>query len=89
MWEAMLDHAHASGSLGFKAATSVCGGYTLLRQGELADAEASLRDGIEELTLGGSTNGRTEIAAWLAAVRARAREPRGRAARAGGGERAR
>ena len=68
VWAAMVDQAHASGSLDYKAATSVCGGYGLLRQGELADAEAALRDGIEELNLGGSTNGRTEIAAWLAAV---------------------
>ena len=50
-WAALLAHAHASGSMGFKAATSVCRGYTLLRRGELDDAEASLRDGIEELTL--------------------------------------
>ena len=68
VWAAMIDQAHASGSLDYKAATSVCGGYGLLRRGELADAEAALRDGIEELNLGGSTNGRTEIAAWLAAV---------------------
>ena len=68
VWAAMIDQAHASGSLDFKSATSVCGGYTLLRHGELADAEASLRDGIEELILGGTTNGRTEIAAWLAAI---------------------
>ena len=69
MWAALLAHAHASGSMGFKSATSVCRGYTLLRHGELADAEASLRDGIEELTLGEArANGRVEIAAWLAAV---------------------
>jgi DNA-binding CsgD family transcriptional regulator len=68
MWEALLAHAHASGSLGFKSASSICRGYTLLRYGDLADAEASLRDGVEELTLGGGANGRAEIAAWLAAV---------------------
>ena len=68
VWAAMIDQAHSSGSLDFKSAVSVCGGYTFLRRGELADAEASLRDGIEELILGGTTNGRTEIAAWLAAI---------------------
>jgi DNA-binding CsgD family transcriptional regulator len=67
-WEALLAQAHASGSLGFKSAVSLCRGSTLLRYGELADAEASLRDGIEELTLAGATNGRVEVAAWLAAV---------------------
>ncbi|MDA0160817.1 AAA family ATPase [Solirubrobacter ginsenosidimutans] len=68
VWDALLTQAHVSGSLGFKSAASICRGYTLLRSGELAEAEASLRDGIEELTLGGATNGRVEIAAWLAAV---------------------
>lgn len=68
IWDVLLAQAHASGSLGFKSAASICRGYTLLRYGELADAEASLRDGIEELTLAAAANGRVEIAAWLSAV---------------------
>jgi ATP/maltotriose-dependent transcriptional regulator MalT len=68
VWDALLDQAHASGSLAFKSAASICRGYTLVRYGELDEAEASLRDGVEELTLGAGTNGRAEIAAWLAAV---------------------
>ena len=89
VWAAMIDQAHASGSLDYKAATSVCGGYGLLRQGELADAEASLRDGIEELNprrLDQRPHGDRGLAGRGGA---RAREPRRRAARAGGGERAR
>ncbi len=68
-WAALVEHAHARGSIGSKAATSVFRGYTLYRHGELADAEASLRDALEALTLwnlGGE--GRVEVAAWLAAV---------------------
>ena len=89
MWAALIDQAHASGSLGFKAATSVCGGYALLRHGELADAEASLRDGIEELILGGCDQRPRGDRGLAGRGRARARGPRRRAARAGGGERAR
>ncbi|MDA0160868.1 AAA family ATPase [Solirubrobacter ginsenosidimutans] len=68
-WAALLAGAHARGSLSAKAATSVFRGYTLYRHGELAEAEASLRDAVEELTLGNlGGEGRTETAAWLAGV---------------------
>src|SRR4051812_23245704 len=68
-WDSLLDYAHERGSIGSKAATSVFRGYTLYRHGELADAEASLRDALEELTLWGlGREGRLETAAWLAGV---------------------
>ena len=67
--DALLAHAHASGWMGFKAAVSVFRGYLLFRHGELADAEASLRDAAEAFTLWNlGDEGRTETAAWLAGV---------------------
>ncbi len=69
-WDALHAHAHAYGSMAFKAAASIYGGYTLYRHGELADAETSLRDGVEAhmlSRLGGE--GLAETGAWLAAVR--------------------
>jgi DNA-binding CsgD family transcriptional regulator len=55
--------------MGFKAAVSVFRGYHLYRQGALADAETSLRDAAEAFTLWNlGDEGRTETAAWLAAV---------------------
>ncbi|MDA0180361.1 AAA family ATPase [Solirubrobacter phytolaccae] len=68
-WAAFVTKVHTSGSMWFKSAISLCQGYTLLRRGELDEAETSLRAGIEELVLGEARgNGRGEIASWLAAV---------------------
>jgi DNA-binding CsgD family transcriptional regulator len=67
--DALLAHAHESGWMGFKAAVSVFRGYHLYRQGALADAETSLREAAEAFTLWNlGDEGRTETAAWLAAV---------------------
>ena len=68
-WSEFLAHVHTSGSMWFKSAISLCRGYMLLRHGELAESEALLRDGIEELVLGEAQGmGRGEVAAWLAGV---------------------
>ncbi len=67
--DALLAHARATGWTGFNAAASVFRGYLLYRQGALAGAEASLRDAVEAFTLWNlGDEGRTETAAWLAAV---------------------
>jgi DNA-binding CsgD family transcriptional regulator len=69
-WDALLAHAHAYGSMAFKAAASIYGGYTLYRHGALAEAETSLRDGVEAHTLSRiGHEGLAETGAWLAAVR--------------------
>ena len=68
-WEALLEDARVRGSLVSKASTSLWGGYALHRLGELADAEASLRAALEELTLWNvATEGRVHQAALLSAV---------------------
>ncbi len=69
-WEALLASGHTTGSVAFTAAASIYGGYTLLRRGELDDAEASLRDGLEAHTLWNlGVEGLSGTAAWLAGVR--------------------
>ncbi|WP_053225721.1 ATP-binding protein [Solirubrobacter soli] len=69
-WEALLAAAHARGSIAYQAAASTYGGYTLLRHGELGDAEASFRDATEARTLWNlGDEGRLEVAAWLAGIR--------------------
>ena len=68
-WDALLAHALAYGSMGFKAAASIYGGYTLYRHGQLAEAETSLRDGVEAHMLSRlGDEGLTQTGAWLAAV---------------------
>lgn len=68
-WDALLQDARVRGSLVSKASTSLWRGYALYRTGELADAEASLRDAIEELTLwNNASEGRVQHAAFLSAV---------------------
>ena len=68
-WEALLQDARVRGSLLSKASISLWRGYTLCRAGELADAEASLRGALEELTLWNvGTEGRLRQAAFLSAV---------------------
>jgi DNA-binding CsgD family transcriptional regulator len=68
-WEALLQDARARGSLPSKAAISLWGGYALLRRGELADAESSLHDALEELTLwNAGAEGLVHRAAFLSAV---------------------
>ncbi|RKQ90444.1 regulatory LuxR family protein [Solirubrobacter pauli] len=68
-WDEFLAQVHTSGSMWFKSAISLCRGYMLLRNGELAESESLLHDGIEELILGEAQGvGRGEIASWLAGV---------------------
>jgi DNA-binding CsgD family transcriptional regulator len=68
-WEALLQDARARGSLPAKAAISLWGGYALLRRGELAEAESSQQDALEELTLwNAGAEGLGHQAAFLSAV---------------------
>jgi DNA-binding CsgD family transcriptional regulator len=68
-WEALLQDARARGSLPAKAAISLWGGYALLRRGELAEAESSQHDALEELTLwNAGAEGLGHQAAFLSAV---------------------
>ena len=69
MLDDLLGHAHSRGSMSARSATSIFRGYALYRRGELADAEASLRVGLEALVLfNRGFEGRVHLAAWLAAV---------------------
>ena len=69
LWDELLDRARRRGSMSAMAATTVFRGYTLCRAGELAEAEASLRAGLEAHSLfDRGFEGRVHLAAWLAAV---------------------
>lgn len=68
-WEALLQAARVRGSLPSKVAISLWRGYALFRRGELAEAEASLRTGLEELMLwSAASEGRLHHAAFLSAT---------------------
>lgn len=72
LWDTALADAHRRGSLHAKSATSLWRGFTLLRRGELADAEQSLTTGLGELATWGFGDGAApavHVVAFLSAVR--------------------
>jgi DNA-binding CsgD family transcriptional regulator len=75
-WKALLQDAHARGSLPAKAAISMWRGYALYRRGELADAEASIHGAFEEFALWNSgAEGPVHLAGFLSAVLRERGEP--------------
>jgi DNA-binding CsgD family transcriptional regulator len=69
-WELARADAHARGSLFAISSLDLWFGYTLLRRGELADAEASLRAALDRFTLWGYGRDQAQIYcdAFLSAV---------------------
>ena len=69
-WELARADAHARGSLFAISSLDLWFGYTLLRRGELADAEAALRSALDRFTLWGYGRDQAQIYcdAFLSAV---------------------